>query len=119
MRTAYSKMVLQGLGGASWLAGAGVAAGWMLNGGGIARPVAFFAAWAMAVSGIFFYASDEREVGRSKMGLTVTVALCGAVSVILLLLGTLFMEFWPVTLSTAFLFAICRTFKSEDDPAYS
>ena len=118
MRTAQSKLMLQCAGGAAWAVGAGLSAAWMLRGGGVVRPLASFLAWATALCFVEFLALEDKKHRVSLSEVTKRAVRYGSLSVLGVALGTLFLEYWPVTVTMAFMFAICRSFKEEDSPAY-
>ena len=114
MRSIHSKIWFQSLSWIFWLAAAGASVAWTMHGGGLIRPAAAF---AIATMGLSVAQLSPRAV--SKQYAWIRAAQYGAASGIVLLLGTLFVEFWWVTVSLACMFAIGRGFNSDETPAYS
>ncbi len=112
-----SRLWLRSLGAVCLLAGAGLSAVWMVHGGGAVRPLAAFAVWATGLSFIMVRAVAETSDSPPTMREMVRALRYGGYLAIGLALGTLFCEYWPITVSMAFLFAICRSFKQSDDTA--
>jgi hypothetical protein len=119
MNNDRSRFLLQLLGGVCWLCGAGLSAVWMLHGGGAIRPLACFAVWATGLCFVMVRAlARTSDLAPTLREMSAAIRY-GGYSVVLLALATLFCEFWPVTVSMAFMFAVCRSFKDSDDtPAY-
>jgi len=118
MRTVQSKVWLQGMVGVIWLAGAGATAGWMLHSGGIVWPPVAFALWVTLLGMAFLLARSEEGRTFAAGRFVLTAAKYGAVSGLMMMLGTLFMEYWPVTVSMACMFAVCRGFEGKRASAY-
>ena len=114
MRSIHSKMWIQSMGWIFWLAGAASAAMWTIHGGGLVRPAAMFAV-AITALGVVLLSRGLAVKGTSWM----EAAQYGAASGLVFLLGTLFVEFWWLTVSLACMFAIGRSLRSDDTRAYS
>jgi len=108
---------LQCLGAAAWLAGAGVCAAWMVHGGGAVRPIATFVVWATGLCFVMVRAMARTSDSAPTMAEMVRALRYGGYSAVALALTTLFCKYWPVTVTMAFMFAICRSFKESDDTA--
>ena len=114
MRSIHSKIWLQSLGWTFWLAFAIASAAWTMHNGGLVRPTAAFAV-AITVLGIAMLSPKRVKSRRSWL----RAAQYGLASGLVFLLGTLFVEFWWVTVSLACMFAIGRGLSSYDAPAYN
>jgi hypothetical protein len=101
-----------------WLVGAGLAVCWVLRAGGLIWPAAAFSLWATVLTGAFLVAGSETGKALRAGGIVYTALKHGVLSGLVVLLGSLFVEFWPVTVSMACMFAICRGFRSAESPAY-
>lgn len=100
------------LAAAAWIGGAGVSAAWIFETGGVVKPIAAFAGWTAALF-IFMFALAAKSSASPKMAALAQALRFAGFSVTALLLGILFVEYWPVTLSMACMFAICRGVESE------
>ena len=109
-----SGVLLPWLAAAVWIGGAGVSAAWIFETGGVIKPIAAFGGWTVALFLVIF-ALANRSSASWKMAAMAQALRFAGFSVIALLLGILFVEYWPVTLSMACMFAICRGIEVEED----
>ena len=124
MRTDHSTIWFHCMGGAMWLAGAGFAICWMVRAGGLIWPAVAFSLWVTVLAAAFVIAAfviADSETGKALpvKAIAYTSLKHGLLSGLVVLLGSLFVEFWPVTASMACLFAIGRSFESDSGIAYN
>jgi hypothetical protein len=89
----------------------------MVHGGGAVRPLASFAVWATGVFFVTIRGLDGTTDFAPTLSEAVRALRYGVYSAAALALGTLFCEYWPVTVSMVFMFAVCRSFEQSDDTA--
>lgn len=118
MRQAHLKPWLHGIGSAIWLGGAievvrWIVARWAAGYSALLLPLVCFGLWVAVLSVAVLIARDADHSRREFLRNLGKALRYGAVSVPALVVGVILFEFWTVTVTVAFLFAVCRYFTAE------